>query len=99
MSLPDPTVLALNFGSASLKAATFAVRMGHASQGHAPELLERVSVESASDRFQARDDDAARLLEGVIDKFKRMEAAPVVIEAPYFEVNFDFRLDPVDAGS
>ena len=79
MSLPDPTVLALNFGSASVKAATFAVRMGHASQGHAPELLERVSVESASDRFQARDDDAARLLEGVIDKFKRMEAAPIVI--------------------
>lgn len=24
-------------------------------------------------------------------------AAPVVIEAPYFEVNFDFRLDPADA--
>jgi hypothetical protein len=24
-------------------------------------------------------------------------AAPIVIEAPYFEVNFDFRLDPADA--
>ena len=35
--------------------------------------------------FARRDDAAA--------------AAPVVIEAPYFEVNFDFRLDPVDAGS
>lgn len=79
MSLDSRVVLALNFGSASLKAASYSLLASTAAERPAARQTGRISVESKDDTSTTLEDDARKLLAEAAQRLPNLREAPDIV--------------------